>query len=507
VIADAIVVGAGPNGLVAANLLADRGWDVLVVEAADHPGGAVATRELIEPGFRNDVCSAFYPLAAASPIIRDLELDRHGLTWVHAPLVLAHPSSNGPTVVLSRDIHETAASLDADHRGDGDAWIALYEEWMRLEPALLGLIFDSFPPIRAVARLVATTRRQLADTLRLLILPVRRLAAERFGGDGAARLLSGLALHSDLAPENTLSGFYGWLLGMLGQRWGFPSPAGGAGELTNALVRRLEARGGQIVCSSPVSEVIIKDGCAVGVRTADRRLQARRAVLADVDAPQLYTQLVPPRHLSTRVHERIHRFHWDHSTIKVDWTLEQPIPWGDSNIRRAGTVHLADSLDELTRTAADLACRAVPKQPFLVMGQQACLDPSRQPARTDCAWAYTHVPINNSPDDVVQRIEQRIEANAPGFRSLIRGRHVLTPSALEAHDRNLVGGALGSGTAQLHQQLIFRPGPGLGRPETSIRRLYLASASAHPGGGVHGACGANAARAAVIHWRLDPRRC
>jgi phytoene dehydrogenase-like protein len=512
---DAIVIGSGPNGLAGANLLADVGWDVLVLEAAPQPGGAVRTAELVEPGFRNDLFSAFYPLGAASPVLRDLDLESHGLRWRRSPLVVAHPLRDGRCASLSTDLDETAASLEAFAPGDGDAWRKLYGLWERVGSHLIGALFTPFPPVRSSARLLrALGSDELVRFIRFSLLPVRRLAEEEFGGEGGANLLAGNALHADLTPESVAGGLYGWLLACLGQQVGFPVPEGGAGELTHALVRRLESAGGRIECDAPVTEVVIRDGAARAVRTADgREHAASRAVLADTGAPQLYRDLIAREHVPPRLIDDLRRFQYDSSTVKIDWALSAPVPWSAEPARRAGTVHVTEGMDALSTSSTQIVRKLVPETPFLVFGQYASADPTRQPEGAETAWAYTHVPqevegdagadgITGSWDEreteaFVRRMEDQVEALAPGFRELIRGRHVFTPQTMNDTNANLPGGALNGGTAQLHQQVIFRPVPGLARSETPIDRLYLASASAHPGGGVHGAAGANAARAAL----------
>jgi phytoene dehydrogenase-like protein len=515
-IRDAIVVGAGPNGLVAANLLADAGWDVLVIEAADEPGGAVRTAEVTAPGFRNDLFSAFYPLAAGSSVIGRLGLDRYGLRWAHAPAVLANPVPGGPTAVLHRDPQATAASLDRFAPGDGEAWLALFDRWRRVSDPLLGALLSPFPPVRHALRLAwAVGARELLPFARFGLLPVRRMADESFRGAGGGLLLAGNALHSDVPPEAPPSGIAGWLLAMLGQDVGWPAPVGGAGELTTALVRRLEDRGGKVRCGAPVEQIVVERGRASGVAVSGTALGARRAVLADVDAGVLFRRLVGAEHLRPSFLSRLDGFEQGWPTVKVDWALRGPIPWADPDVAGAGTVHVAGSLDELTLGAAELAAGRLPTEPFLILGQMTTTDPTRSPAGTESAWAYTHVsrevrdgsgrrPLSGDDvAEVVRRIEQRVEDLAPGFRDLVVARYVAGPADLEAANANLVGGDIGGGTYQLHQQLVFRPWPGLGRAETPIPGLYLASASAHPGGGVHGACGANAARAAIAHHRLS----
>jgi phytoene dehydrogenase-like protein len=513
---DAIVVGAGPNGLVAANLLADRGWDVLVVEASDEPGGAVRSAPLTgDPAFVHDVFSAFHPFAVASPAIRGLELERHGLRWCRAPVAAAHPAQDGTCATLSCDLEETMASLDAFAPGDGEAWRRLYATWERVGRHVADALVTPFPPVRPGLRIAAELGGDVLRLARLLAMPMRRLAEEEFRGAGAARLLAGHAAHGDLPPEVPPSAAFAWVLASLGQEHGFPTPRGGAGELTAALVGRLEARGGTLRCAAPVARVIVRGGAAAGVElTGGERVEARRAVLADVAAPALYRDLVGAEHLPAGVLADIERFAYDWATVKVDWALHGPIPWTAPDARRAGVIHVAEDLDELTIGAAQIATGLVPAKPFIVAGQYAPVDPTRSPPGTDTAWAYTHVPrtvrgdagdggitgawATGDGDRLAERIEARIEALAPGFGDLIRARHVLAPPDFERLDRNLVGGSMHGGTTQIHQQAIFRPVPGLGRPETPVARLYLASASAHPGGGVHGGPGAIAARAALM---------
>jgi phytoene dehydrogenase-like protein len=239
-------------------------------------------------------------------------------------------------------------------------------------------------------------------------------------------------------------------------------------------------------------------------------------VLADVSAPALYGRLIPPEDLPGSVKARLRLFEWDPATVKVDWALDSPIPWRDTPELSPGTAHIADSVDDLRRWSAQLSAGQIPDNPFLLMGQMTTADPTRSPAGTESVWAYTHVPqrirgdaggtIRGTWDDrdaelMAERVEERIEQYAPGFREHVVARRVMTPPELERRNANLVGGAVNGGTSRLRQELVLRPFPGLGRAETAIKSLYLASASAHPGGGVHGAPGSNAARAALLHAR------
>jgi phytoene dehydrogenase-like protein len=499
--ADAVVVGAGHNGLVAANLLADAGWDVLVCEAADEPGGAVRSAEVTAPGFVTDLGSGFYPMAAASPVLAALDLPAYGLTWRHAPRVLAHVFGD-TAVAISRDVAATAASLDAVSPGDGAAWLAAYEQWQGLRERVLGALFAPFPPVRAGLRLARTAG--VPDLLRLVrfgLLSVRRYGAEEFPGEAARALLAGLTLHTDLGPDHTGGAVFAWLLAMLGQEVGYPVPEGGAGQLTGALATRLGKAGGVLRCAAPVERIVTHHGRAVGVRlVGGELLTARRAVLADVAAPTLYGAMLPPSVLPPRLLDDLRRFEWDHATVKVNWALSGPVPWLAEQARGAGTVHVAGDLAAMGDYAAALAGGRLPERPYLVLGQTTTADPTRSPAGTESLWAYTRVPRGLAPGEAttqVDRMVAAIEAAAPGFGDLVLARHVQGPPELAAMNASLDQGAINAGTGQVHQQLVFRPLPGLGRADTPVDRLYLAGASAHPGGGVHGGPGANAARAAL----------
>jgi phytoene dehydrogenase-like protein len=506
---DAVVIGAGHNGLVAANLLADAGWDVVVLEAADHVGGAVHSDESVYPGFISDQFSSFYPLSAASPVLRDLQLGEHGLQWANAPTVFAHVFPDDRGVAVSPDRTRTAASVEQFADGDGQRWLDVVAAFDRIREPLIDSLFTPFPPVRSGLRLARTAGT--ADLLRLArfaVTPVRTYASEEFRGEGAGMLIAGNSLHTDLGPESAGSAIFGWLLAMLAQTVGFPVPVGGSGKLAAALADRFTSRGGEIRLGCTATAVEIASGHATGVRLAGgERIPAARAVLADVSAPSLYRDLIGLDLLPARLSEDLARFQWDAATFKLNWALSTPIPWTAPEAHGAGTVHLGVDLDGLTEYAASLAMRRMPTAPFLLLGQMTSSDASRSPAGTESAWAYTHVPegIRLSAGDIqrhVELVEQVIERNAPGFRDRILARTVQAPLDLETADANLHGGAVSGGTSAVFQQLIFRPLPGLGRAETPVDRLYLASASAHPGGGVHGGPGANAARAALSRQRL-----
>ncbi|HYZ09144.1 MAG TPA: NAD(P)/FAD-dependent oxidoreductase [Pseudonocardiaceae bacterium] len=504
--ADTVVVGGGHHGLVAAAVLADAGWDVCLLEANDTVGGAVRSAQL-HPGYVTDLFSAFYPLSLASPVLPALELEQHGLRWMHAPTVLAHPLDGERCAVLHRSAEDTAAGLAEHDPRDADAWLALCRQWDRIREPFLRTLFTGIPPVRGPLQLLR--RLGTAEALRLvrfLLLPAHRMGRELFHSEAARLLLAGNAAHVDVPVNASVSGVFGWLLAMLGQDGGFPVPAGGAGELATALARRAESAGAQLHTGERVEQILLRGGRAVGVRTAGgRTVRARRAVIADVSAPSLYRDLLPAGALPRRLHEDLRRFEWDTPVVKVNWALDGPIPWRAPAAAGAGTLHLGRDAAGLVHWAADLEAAVVPRDPFLLFGQMSTADPSRSPAGTESAWAYTHLPRGMSDpaaaEQLADRMDEVVESYAPGFGTRVLGRYPQLPGDLQRADENLMHGAVNGGTSQLHQQLVFRPVPGLGRPETVIGNLYLGSAAAHPGGGVHGVCGWLAARAALGEHR------
>ncbi len=520
---DAVVVGAGPNGLVAANRLVDAGWSVLVLEAQPTIGGAVRSDRDVHPDFVHDTFSAFYPMAAVSPTMRSFGLEDHGLVWSHAPAVLGHPTADGRWALLHRDRHLTASWMEAASSGDGQRWLDLCATWDQIGDQVLGALLSPFPPVRA--GLGALGRLRAAgglDLLKTLLSPAADLARHRFGGPAPGLLIAGNSGHSDIPLESPGSGLFGILMTMLGQTVGFPVPEGGAQQLSAALAHRVTVAGGEIRCDSEVTRVLVDGGRASGVETADGdRFVAARAVVADVSAAHLFGRLVAAEHLPRRVVHGMEHFQLDPGTVKVDWALSGPVPWITPPAYDPGTIHVADSVDQMSEALGQVITRSIPAAPFLLAGQMTTTDRTRSPAGTESMWAYTHVPqpdpsVRDAGDGSIEgiwdyddcerladRMQARIERLAPGFGSRILARRVLGPRELEARDANLIGGAVNGGTSQLQQQLFLRPVPRmLGRPETGIPGLYLGSASAHPGGGVHGAPGNNAARAALLHSRL-----
>jgi phytoene dehydrogenase-like protein len=494
---DAIVIGAGPNGLTAAATLARHGWKVLVLEAQPRPGGAVYSQELTLPGFLHDVGAAFFPFANDSPAFRYLDLVGAGLEWCNAAGESCHPAPDGSCVTISRDAEQTANSFGAD----GRAWrrLAGWQARMgeRLAAALLAPLLD-FGPV---------WRLGLRNVLKLGLAGLGSTAGfarRHFQTEAASRVLPALALHVDLGPDDWSGAGLALALAFGAAGPGFRVPIGGARAITQAMLRRLVEAGGEVRTSQRVEAIVVRNGRAVAVRTAGGdEIPFRHAVLADTGAPALYLRLLPECSMPHWVRRSMRCFRYGWGTFKMDWALSGPVPWACAEARESAVVHSGDSVADLIDFTRQVRAGKLPRNPYLVIGQQSLVDPSRAPPGCHTLWAYSRVPPRfeggwtGAREAFADRVEQRIEQLAPGFRQLVRARAIHAPPDLQAMDENLVGGDLGGGSARLTQQLFFRPIFPYFRYRTPVRGVYLASASAHPGAGVHGACGFNAAQAAL----------
>ncbi|WCB95432.1 4,4'-diapophytoene desaturase (4,4'-diapolycopene-forming) [Baekduia alba] len=499
---DAVVIGSGPNGLAAAIRLAEAGRSVVVLEAADHYGGAVRTEELTLPGFRHDTFSSVYPAGAASPVFGRMPLAEHGLEWVHPASCYATPLPDGPAPVLYRSMDETVASLDAVHAGDGAAWAGFATPYLKAWDALRATMLSGFPPIEGPAKLLvqAGPIGTLKFT-RLLAESSVGLGRRTFESGGARAWLYGSAMHGDTPPNKPGGAIAAAYLNLLGHAVGWPSPRGGAGRLADALVGYLTSLGGEVRTGARVERVLVSGGRAVGAGVAGGEELRAPIVVADV-MPKALAAMAGDA-LSGWYASMLKRYVYGPATLKLDWALDGPIPWTDPGARGAGTVHVAGSEDELLATV-QRAEYGLPEHPFLLMGQQSIADPTRAPAGKHTAWAYTHGPASaavwdGEVDRHVERVEAQVERYAPGFRDLILARHVLSPAALEERNANLVGGDVGGGSYTL-RQVVFRPVPKVSPYRTPIKGLFLGSAAAFPGGAVHGVPGDAAAAAALRRW-------
>ncbi len=467
-IVDAIVVGAGPNGLAAAIALAQAGRSVRVVEGAAAIGGGTRTEELTLPGHLHDVCSAVHPLLLGSPFLRSLPLAGHGLAVVHPDLPLAHPLEGGRAVAVHRSVSETAAGLGAD----GPAYERLLGPFARDWEELAGILLG--PPLR-LPRHPLPAARFAALGLR----SVSGLARGRFGGEPARALLAGNAAHSMRPLTAAGTGAFALLLVMLAHGVGWPVAAGGAGAIAGAMASLLRSLGGEIETGRPVTSL--------------EELPPARAVLLDV-TPRALLRIADGR-VTGRYRRALERFRYGPGVFKVDYALREPVPWAAEECRRAGTVHVGGTTSELAASEAQVAAGVAPSRPFVLVAQQSLFDPARAPAGAHTLWAYCHVP-NGSDADMTDAIERQIERFAPGFRDVVAARHTMGPAQVEAKNPNYVGGDINAGLADL-RQILARPALRPVPHATPDPRLFLCSSSTPPGGGVHGMCGWHAARAAL----------
>ena len=462
---DAIVVGAGPNGLAAAIELARAGRSVRIYEAADEVGGGSRSAELTLPGFVHDVCSAVHPLGVASPFFASLDLARHGLEWVQPAAPLAHALAPGRSVILERDLQVMRETLGRD----GAVWTRLFgplaREWERLAPTLLG------PVVRPPRHPLLLARFGLPA-----ILPATALARMAFREPAARALFAGMAGHSMLRLGRPLSASFGLVLGMLAHAVGWPVARGGSGRIAAALEAEARALGVEIVTGHRVD--------ALGA------LPAARAVVLDL-TPRQVVALGGDR-LPSRYRGQLARYRYGPGVFKIDWALDGPIPWTDPATSRAGTVHLGGTLAEVA-ASEDAVGRGRPAgRPFVLLVQPTIADPSRAPEGKHVAWAYCHVP-NGSTADMTGAIEGQIERFAPGFRDLVLARSTRDATAMEAYDPNYIGGDINGGIQDI-RQLLFRPVLRWNPYTTPDPGLFLCSSSTPPGGGVHGMSGWHAAR-------------
>ena len=464
------MIGAGPNGLAAAIVLAQAGMQVEVLEAESTPGGAVRTLELTLPGFRHDFGSAVYPLGAGSPFFSSLSLNDYGLDWIHSPAVLAHPLDDGTAVMMERDLGEATHSLGVD----GAAWDKLMrpfvEHWSEFAPEILR-------PVSLMPR-----HPWLMARFGMVGLRSAEAVARRFRSERTRALFAGLAAHSFLSLDEPLSAAFAILMAVPAHAVGWPIPRGGAQAITDALCGVLSSLGGKVKTSSRVRSL--------------SALSEYDLTLCDVTPRQLMA--LGKEKLSDGYRRLLERFRYGPGAFKVDYALNAPIPWKAADALRAASVHLGGSFEEIAASEKAVRNGKHAERPFVLLAQPSLFDGSRSPAGKHTAWAYCHVP-NGSKVNMLEKLENQIERFAPGFRECILARRVFSPADLESMDANLVGGDVGGGVVDI-RQFLFRPT--WRHYATSDRNIYICSASTPPGGGVHGMCGYNAARMALskVGW-------
>ncbi|MEO7804578.1 MAG: NAD(P)/FAD-dependent oxidoreductase [Actinomycetota bacterium] len=489
--ADAVVIGSGPNGLVAACLLAQQGWSVQVLEGADVPGGAVRTEESTLPGFKHDCYSAFYAMLHASPVFQELGLDKR-IEWANFEIPVAAAVTPEDVGFGFSDVEQTCSRLSLT---DGAAWSAMYQWWIKSGRHFLATMLGPIPSIGPSLQFLrsggifGTTKAS-----RMFLQPMRHVATRRFSADSAQVLLAGGATHTDLPIEKRGSTPPALILAMVAQELGMPIPIGGAGKITDALVSILEEAGGSIATGHEVKGVLVERGRAVGVTTSDgTRVMARRAVLANTGPKRLFLDMVPDGDVPSRYLKGIKRFRYTSGMYRLDLALDKQVQWTTSELAKAGVIHLTGNLEQMTRSQNEVATGVLPKRPNLIIGQQSIADPSRAPNGKHSLWIETQVPPTADFERFPELVLDEIERHAPGTKDSVLATHIRTPADLEAENPNLVHGDPGGGSLSLNQQLVLRPVPGWFRYRTPVKSLYLCSASAHPGGGVHGMVGRNCA--------------
>ncbi len=466
---DAIIVGAGPNGLAAAITLAQAGRSVVVFEAQDVIGGGSRTKELTLPGFQHDICSAIHPLGLSSPFFRTLPLERYGLEWIHPPAPLAHPLDDGPAIILERSVEATSETLGIDAKAYRRLMQPLVDHWDILGDAFLG-------PLRAQ---MFAHPFLLANFGLKAIQPAQSFAKQHFKGDRARAIFSGMAAHSMLPLDQTLSAAFGIMLGVIGHAVGWPLPRGGSQAIVDALAAYLRSLGGEIVTGVEVKSI--------------ESLPPSAAVLFNVTPRQLLR--IAGNQLPEGYKRRLQRFRYGPGVFKIDYALDGPVPWKASECLRAGTVHLGGTLPEVALSERQVANGQPPEKPYVLTAQQSLFDATRAPEGKHTLWAYCHVP-NGSTFDMTERIEDQIERFAPGFRDRILAKHTLNPVQMEQYNANYIGGDINGGLANL-MQFFTRPTIRISPYTTPNKRIYICSSSTPPTGGVHGMCGYYAAQAAL----------
>lgn len=464
---DAVIVGAGPNGLAAAVTLAQAGWSVLLLEAKPTIGGGTRTAELTLPGYHHDVCSAVHPLGLASPFFRSLSLEDFGLSWTQPELPLVHPLDGGRAAVLARSMDETVSSLGVDATAYARLMEPIVTNWQIL-------LDDFLRPLRWPRHPLALARFGLVGAQ-----PAAGLARRTFVQDAARALLAGLAAHIVVPLEQPTTAAYGLVLGMLAHAVGWPVARGGSQQIAEALAAYLGSLGG-----------VVETGHYVASLTD---LPPARAILLDVTPRQLLA--MDTGQLPAAYRRQLEGFRYGQAAFKVDWALSEPIPWTAPAARRAGTLHLGGTLDEIARAEREIWQGIHPERPYVLFSQPSLFDPMRAPTGGHTAWAYCHVP-HGSTEDMTARIEAQVERFAPGFRDCVIARHTMTAAEFEVYNPNYVGGDINGGV-QDWRQLVSRPVLRFDPYSTPIDNLFLCSSSTPPGGGVHGMCGYNAAQSVL----------
>jgi phytoene dehydrogenase-like protein len=468
----AVIVGSGPNGLAAAVRLAQAGVAVTVLEASSRPGGGTRTSEHGAPGVLHDDCSAFHPTGIVSPFLKALPLDKFGLEWLWPEIDLVHPLDDGSAGVLSRDMERTVASLGRD----GERWRRVFAPLVR---NMDDLIAEVFKPALHLPRHPLTLTRFGVQALMPATTTVRR-----WKDDQARALYSGVAAHVFGKLTTPLSGSVGLMLTAVGHAAGWPVAKGGSQAIAHSLIGLLESLGGSVQTGVTVSSLD---------QLRDVTGTAPDIVLLDT-SPEGVLRIVGDQ-LPRRVRKAFVKYTYGPATYKVDFAIDGDVPWTNEDARRAGTLHLGGTAEQIAEIEAATARGTMPERPFMLVGQQYLADPSRSAGGINPLWTYAHVP-HAYPGDATEAVIAQIERFAPGFRDIIVETHVRTPHDFADYNANYVGGDIGAG-ANTFRQIAFRPRPAANPYTLGVKGVYLCSAATPPGPGVHGMGGFNAAETAL----------
>ncbi|HSB94667.1 MAG TPA: NAD(P)/FAD-dependent oxidoreductase [Flavitalea sp.] len=463
---DAVVVGSGPNGLAAAITIQQAGLNVLVVEGKKEIGGGVSTQQLTLPGFWHDTCSAIHPLFVGSPFFKTLPLAEHGLQFLYPTVAAAHPFDSSSAAILTTSIDETAALLGDDQQAYQRLMSAVVSDWQEVDENLLGPLRIPKHPLSAAS-------------FGLKAISSAQQLAKRFRTTEARGLWAGMAAHSIQPLTNYATSAIGLVLLAAGHLKGWPIPVGGSVSIANALTSYFRSIGGKIETDFYVKNL--------------KQLPSSDAVLFDVTPKQLLE--IAGQSFSSFYRWQLNRYRYGMGVFKIDWALDQPIPFTAPECREAGTVHIGNTLEEIVTSEQETWNGKHSSRPFVLLAQQSLFDASRAPAGKHTAWAYCHVP-NGSTIDMTEAIERQVERFAPGFRQCILARHTMNTQQLQAHNPNYIGGDINGGVIDL-SQLFTRPALRLSPYRTSAKGIYICSSSTPPGGGVHGMCGYHAATQAL----------
>lgn len=467
---DAVVVGAGPNGLAAALRLSAAGLRVQVVDAGERPGGGMRTEELMRPGFHHDVCSTVQPMAVAAPFFREFDAESRGVRFIHPEINFAHPLDGGGAALSFRSLEETAAGLGAD----ADAYRRLFGPLVDSGTDVIDFFLSS--------RLRSLPTKSVAEVTKFALtgLPnVRWLANRYFDTEEGRALVAGAAAHGMLDLSQPLTSALGMLLAMLSHHAGWPVIEGGSQKLADAMVTALEEQGGEVVTGHRVTDL--------------REFEGVPAVLLDT-TPEDFVTMAGDR-LNEGYRRWVRRYKHGAGVFKIDWILSEPVPWTNLEVRRAGTIHVAGTLEET------LAGERAPNQgrltdkPYVLAVQPTVPDPSRAPEGGHIFWAYVHVP-HGADVDMTGPIEDQIERFAPGFKDTIVARATKNAVQMEQWNPSYLGGDISNGQATL-RQMLARPVPRWNTYRTPVQGVYLASSATPPGPAVHGMCGDLGARVAL----------